>query len=80
MLQVKKLTACRTLILTALLVISATASVHGQNASRQAPLAALPDFTGLSEKLAPAVVNISVTTAAPQSPPSSAPRRSATTL
>ena len=74
MLQVNKLTACRTLVFAALLVSGTAASVHGQAA--QQTLAALPDFTGLSEKLAPTVVNISVTTAATQSPQGAVPRRS----
>jgi serine protease Do len=75
MLQVTKLTACKTLIFAVLLTVGGTASVHGQDASRPAPLAALPDFTGLSEKLAPTVVNISVTTATVQSPQGAPPRR-----
>jgi len=72
MLDAKKSSATAAVFLAALLSFSA--AVNGQTA-RQSSLAALPDFTTLSEKLAPVVVNISVTTAvSPQSPPGS-PRR-----
>ena len=66
--------------LTALLSVALTKPALGQTDTRHSALANLPDFTVLSEKLAPAVVNIAIVqTSSPQGQSPSGQRQPAPT-